>query len=100
MSGRYAERSKNAVSDTGSTESSLAAVAAKPAAGTKANCPRCDQPGQPVVLQTLKQQVKPEHLETAEVGAFNFCRTPTCDVVYFNATGLMLNKADVRVRVG
>lgn len=83
-----------------STESPRATVASKSTAGTKANCPRCGQPGQPVGLQTLKHQVKPEHLETVESGAFNFCRTSTCDVVYFNECGTVLTKADVRQRVG
>jgi len=83
-----------------SNESSHAAVATKPAAGTNANCPRCGQPGQSVPLQTLKHQVKPEHLETVETGAFNFCRTATCDAVYFNDSGIVLTKADVRQRIG
>jgi len=45
-----------------STESST--TAAKPSAGTKAKCPHCGQPGLPVALQTLKHQVKAEHLES------------------------------------
>ena len=76
------------------------AVAAKLATGTKTNCPRCGQPGQSVPLQTLKHQVKPEHLETVEAGVFNFCRTATCEVVYFNAGSVVLTKADVRQRIG
>ena len=83
-----------------SSESFQAAPLAKQAAGTKTNCPRCRQPGQPVALQTLKHQVKPEHLETVETGAFNFCRTATCEVVYFNGNGIVLTKADVRQRIG
>lgn len=83
-----------------STESSCAAAAAKPVAGTKTNCPRCDQPGQAVALQTLKHQVKPEYLETVEVGAFNFCRTATCEVVYFHDSDIILTKVDVRQRIG
>lgn len=63
-------------------------------------CPACGQPGHRVVLQTLKHQVKPEHLETVETGSFNFCRTATCDVVYFNERGIVLTKADVRQRIG
>jgi hypothetical protein len=81
-----------------SPAANLAAETAR--AGTKANCPRCGQPGQPVALQTLKHQVKPEHLETVEAGPFNFCRTATCDVVYFNDSGVVLTKADVRQRIG
>lgn len=88
------------MSDCCSTESSSAADAAKPAAETEANCPRCGQPGQPVALQTLKHQVKPEHLETVETDSFNFCRTATCDAVYFNERGTVLTKADVRQRIG
>ena len=83
-----------------SIESTHTAPPAKPAAGTKTNCPRCGQPGQPVALQTLKHQVKPEHLETVEAGAFNFCRTATCEAVYFNGNGIVLAKADVRQRIG
>ena len=66
----------------------------------KLNCPRCGQAGQFVPTQTLKHQVKPEHLETVEAGAFNFCRTATCEAVYFNGSGIVLTKADVRQRIG
>jgi hypothetical protein len=87
------------MSDCCSTDSSRAA-AAKPPAGTKVNCPRCGQPGQPVARQTLKHQVKPEHLKTVESGSFNFCRTATCEVAYFSDSGVALTKADVRTRIG
>ena len=53
-----------------------------------------------MLLQTLKHQVKPEHLETVGAGAFNFCRTARCEAVYFNAGGVVLTKADVRQRIG
>lgn len=86
------------MSDCCSIKSS--AGAAKPGTVTKTNCPRCGQPGQPVTLQTLKHQVKPEHLKTVEAGAFNFCRTATCEAVYFNGGGVVLTKADLRQRVG
>src|SRR5216684_6047696 len=76
------------------------ATVATSSAGTKADCPRCGQPGQPVALQTLKHQVKPEHLETVETGSFNFCRTATCEVVYFNDGSTVLTKAEVRQRIG
>ena len=88
------------MSDCCSTEFTRTTAATKPAAETKANCPRCGQPGQPVALQTLKHQVKAEHLETVEAGAFNFCRTATCETVYFNDGGVVLTKADVRQRIG
>lgn len=63
-------------------------------------CPRCGQPGQPVALQTLKHQVKTDHLETVAAGPFNFCRTATCEAVYFNGNGIVLTKTDVRQRIG
>lgn len=69
-------------------------------AKTKLRCSVCGKAGQPVEKITLKHQVKPEHLETVEHGPFSFCRTPTCDVVYFNANGTLLCKGDLRVRVG
>ncbi len=65
-----------------------------------ARCPACGANGQPVETITLTHQVNPEHLEMVEHGPFNFCRTPTCDVVYFNGNATLLRKADVRVRVG
>ena len=76
------------------------AVCGKPAFETKLHCSRCGQPGQPVALQTLKHQVKPEHLKTVEAGAFNFCRAATCETVYFNGNGIALTNADVRQRIG
>jgi len=54
------------------------------------SCPRCGQSGQFVPTQTLKHQVKPEHLETVGIGVFNFCRTATCDTVYFTDDGTVL----------
>jgi hypothetical protein len=66
----------------------------------KTGCPRCGQPGRPVALRTLKHHVKPEHLKTVEAGQFHFCRTAGCDVVYFNDSGIVLTRADVRERIG
>ena len=87
------------MSDCCST-SALAALATAKPVKPKLSCPRCGQTGQFVPTQTLKHQVKPEHLETADIGAFNFCRTATCDVVYFSDGGKVLTKADVRQRIG
>jgi hypothetical protein len=72
----------------------------KSVATTKFRCPACVKEGQRVEILTLKHHVKPEFLDTVERGAFNFCRTPTCDVVYFNADGIVLRKPDVRTRIG
>ena len=72
----------------------------EPVLDAKLRCPCCGLPGQAVALQTLKHQVKPEHLETVETGSFNFCRAATCDAVYFTDSGVVLTKADVRERIG
>jgi len=44
--------------------------------------------------------VKPEFLSLVDKPGFRFCRTATCNVVYFHADGDRLEKKDVRVRVG
>jgi len=88
------------MSDCCSNKSSCSAAVTKPAAGMQANCPRCGHPGHAVGLRTLKHQVKPEHLQVVENGTFNFCPTAICDVVYFNESGVILTKADVRQRIG
>lgn len=75
-------------------------TAPQPAAKAKLICPECGKASQPVATQTLKHQVKPEHFAVVEAGAFNFCRTATCDVVYFNGNGTLLTKDDVRQRIG
>lgn len=85
---------------TSPSAKSQGAVSTKPATEAKTNCPLCGQPGQAVPLMTLKHQVKPEHLQTVETGAFNFCRTTMCKVVYFDGNGIVLTKADVRQRIG
>ena len=87
------------MSDCCSTSAQAAPTKAKPVK-QKLSCPRCGQLGQFVPKQTLKHQVKPEHLETVEIGAFNFCRTSTCEVVYFSDGGIVLTKVDVRQRIG
>ncbi len=71
----------------------------QPAAQGKLRCPECGHDGQPVGTLTLKHQVRPEHLGAVERGPFNFCRTATCDAVYFNANGVVLRKTDLRQRI-
>jgi len=71
-----------------------------PAPKAKLICPACGQAGQPVTTRLLKHQVKPEHLASVEDGPFNFCRTASCEVVYFNDRGTLLKKNDVRQRIG
>jgi hypothetical protein len=66
----------------------------------KSPCPQCGEAGRAVQTITLKHHVTPEHLNTVERGPFYFCRTATCDVVYFNTSGVVLHKPDVRQRIG
>jgi len=63
-------------------------------------CSQCGEAGRAVQTIALKHQVTPEHLAAVERGPFYFCRTPTCDVVYFNTVGVVLHKTDVRQRIG
>jgi hypothetical protein len=63
-------------------------------------CPQCGVVGKPVSTVTLKHMVKPEFLDAVNAPGFRFCRSADCDVIYFHASGLRLNKRDVRVRVG
>ncbi|NGO39943.1 hypothetical protein G4L39_11155 [Limisphaera ngatamarikiensis] len=88
------------MSECCSPKSSPAPAEVQPAGPMKAGCPRCGQAGRPVGLRTLKHHVRPEHLRTVEAGQFHFCRTAGCDVVYFNESGIVLTRADVRERIG
>ncbi|MBS0657757.1 MAG: hypothetical protein JSR82_05850 [Verrucomicrobia bacterium] len=67
---------------------------------TRLACPDCAKLGGPVTTLLLKHQVKPKHLQAVEDGPFHFCRTPTCEVVYFSARGAILKQDDVRQRIG
>src|SRR5687768_4027770 len=67
---------------------------------TEIRCPACGVVGKPVSITTLKHMVKPEFLDAVDTPGFQFCRLADCDVIYFDANGLSLRKADVRVRVG
>ena len=62
-------------------------------------CPACGEKGQAVEKPTLEHMLKPGVADTL-AGDFAFCKTPTCDVVYFANNGVTFRKPDVRVRVG
>lgn len=68
-----------------------------PAAITvKPGCPHCSRAGRPVSTLTLKHQVRADFLTAVNEGAFHFCATPECPVVYFAISGLRLTTSDVR----
>lgn len=65
-------------------------------------CRECGNTGKPVMDITLRSIVKEPVLETIDsLDGFNYCGTPTCEVVYFNnERQVYLHKEDVKVRVG
>jgi len=78
------------------SEKSEAVHGAPEAAAAKPNCPQCKRPGRSVSTLTLKHQVRAEFLTSVNQGAFHFCGTPECPVVYFAPAGLVLTTSDVR----
>lgn len=65
----------------------------------KANvCPACGAKGQAVQVLTVKSLVR-EHARVSPTASYMFCRTPSCDVVYFSAEAIF-RKPEVKVRVG
>lgn len=64
-------------------------------------CPACGQRGQVVPLVTVRNLVLASRASRVLDGAYRFCTTPSCDVVYYDtAPGRLLRKGDVRIRVG
>ncbi len=46
-------------------------------------CPGCDAKSRPVDRITLKALLRPEALARMSPGAYRFCGTPECSIVYF-----------------
>jgi len=66
-----------------------------------AKCPECDAPSRPVGRITLGALLKPEsRLRIPKEEEFRFCRTPSCDAVYFQQGQVLFRKKDLSVRVG
>lgn len=84
------------MSDCCSPRKSASATEAAPQSKTGALCPQCNRAGRPVSTLTLKHQVRTEFLTAVNHGAFYFCGTPECQVVYFSVGGLTLTKNNVR----
>lgn len=61
-------------------------------------CPNCGKKGRSVATLTVKSLVR-NHTHVAPSGAYLFCRTPDCDVVYFSESATF-TKAELKVRVG
>ncbi len=66
-----------------------------------ARCPECGALGKPVVRITLGALLKPEaRVRIPRQEEFCFCRTATCEVVYFREGEALFRKDDLGVRVG
>jgi hypothetical protein len=63
-------------------------------------CHFCNQRGKLVARETVEALTKPEFREAVNGGAYAFCETPTCPVVYYAADGFHVLKPQLRVRVG
>lgn len=65
------------------------------------SCPTCGQQGKTVTRLTLGALLKPERRQDIPVqDEFCFCKTPTCEVVYYLPSTVLFGKDDLSVRVG
>lgn len=67
---------------------------------SRAVCPACGARGRPVADETVRALVHAPRVEPLLAVARWFCRTPSCDVVYYGEDGSVAARRDVRVRVG
>jgi copper chaperone CopZ len=65
-------------------------------------CPGCSIKARNVAPLTVRSLAKPELADTVKEGAYRFCASPTCDVVYFSQAepDHRFLRSDLRVRVG
>lgn len=64
-------------------------------------CPACGEQGRAVTRITLGALLKPERRPQIPLqDEFCFCKTPTCEVVYFLPGNPLFRKGDVSVQVG
>jgi hypothetical protein len=66
----------------------------------QAACPSCGATGRPVADKTIRAILTPAHASSMLAVERRFCRTPSCEVVYYGEDGRALAKRDVTVRVG
>jgi len=62
------------------------------------NCPRCKMTGRKVKPITMESHLGSQALQRWEDSQARFCKTPTCEVVYFQATQRFLVE-DIRTQV-
>ena len=62
------------------------------------SCSHCQKKGKAIQAVTLKSQLKPQAMRQITDGQYFFCKTPECEVVYFNAAS-QFKTGDVREKV-
>ena len=62
------------------------------------SCSHCQKKGKAIQAVTLKSQLKPQAMRQITDGQYFFCKTPECEVVYFNAHS-QFNTEDIREKV-
>jgi hypothetical protein len=63
------------------------------------NCPGCRTRGANVELRTLKGLLTSAALPRLQTVSHRFCKSPDCDVVYFDETGAAFRTTDVRTPI-
>ena len=68
--------------------------------GGRQACPACKQVGRRVGDETIRAMLDPAQAERLLSVERRFCRTPSCEVLYYGPHGSIARKQDARVRVG
>ena len=66
----------------------------------QAACPSCGAAGRPVADKTIRAILTPAQASPMLAVGRRFCRTPSCELVYYGEDGRAIGKGDVPVRVG
>src|SRR5262249_11410510 len=69
-------------------------------AGERDACPACEQVGRPVGDATVRAMLDLERARSLLSVPLRFCRTSSCDVLYYGPEGRVTRKQDARVRIG
>jgi len=70
-----------------------------PMSETTPGCPGCGERGRAVAATTIESLVRDDDKRTFSGASAQFCRTPGCEVVYFDERGGVVSKSGVRVPV-
>ena len=72
----------------------------RPKAEARTPCPRCGAVGRVVGDETIEAMLRPGLAASLLPIERRFCRTPTCEVLYYGADGRFVEKSAATVRVG